>query len=202
MRRHWKAGFLIALTAMVYQARRVPSDVSQPPSPGPRYNEKGELRRPADYRNWVFVGSNLGLQYRKDVLETSPSEKERRKERGDFHNVYINAEAYEHYKKTGKFPDPTMLVMDVYEAKEKEPRNIVSQGLFPGNQLHIEMAVKNGKRPDGSKTDWAYYAFPTGQSSAKAFPDSACYQCHLRHAEDDNVWVQFYPSLRLYRKAR
>jgi hypothetical protein len=95
-----------------------------------------------------------------------------------------------------------MLVMDVYEAKEKEPKDIVSKGLFSGNQLHIEIAVKNSNRPDGSKTNWAYYAFPANQATAKAFPDSACYQCHLKHAEDDNVWVQFYPILRVYKKAR
>jgi hypothetical protein len=190
---------LIALAAILLLATRSTSDETRPTA-GPQYNDKGELKLPADYRSWVFVGSNLGLEYRKEASETSRPDKGRQKERGDFHHVYINREAYEHYKRTGKFPDATMLVMDVYEAKEKEPRNIVSHGLFPGNQLHIEMAVKNSRRPDGSKTDWAYYAFPPNQSTAKAFPDSACYQCHLRHAEDDNVWVQFYPSLRLYKK--
>jgi hypothetical protein len=202
MRRYRKAESLIALTAVVVLAPRSPSDESRFPIPGPSYNEKGELKRPADYRRWVFVGSNLGLDYRKEISETSQPGKAQRKLPGDFHNVYINPEAYEHYKRTGRFPDGTMLVMDVYEAKEKEPRRIVTHGFFPGNQLHMEMAVKNSRRPDGSKTDWAYYAFPMNQSTAKAFPDSACYQCHLRHAEDDNVWVQFYPSLRLYKKAR
>ena len=187
MKCHGKAGLLIALTAVVCQATSLPSGESRLPSAEPQY---------------VFVGSNIGLQYRKDVSETSQPEKERRKERGDFHNIYINAEAYEHYKRIGRFPDPTMLVMDVYEAKEKEPTSIVSKGLFPGNQLRIEIAVKNSKRPDGSKTDWAYYDFPANQATAKAFPDSACYQCHLQHAEDDNVWVQFYPSLRMHKKAR
>jgi hypothetical protein len=114
----------------------------------------------------------------------------------------LNAEAYEHYRRTGKFPDRTMLVMDVYEAKEKESSSIVTKGFFPGNQLRLEIAVKNSRRPDGSKTDWAYYDFPMNQPTAKAFADSACYQCHLKHAEDDNVWVQFYPSLRLHKKAR
>jgi acetyl esterase/lipase len=162
------------------------------------------LKRPGDHRAWVFVGSNIGIQYRKDVSETTDPEKVRRKEKeiGDFHNVYINPQAYEHYTRTGKFPDKTMLVMDVYEAKDKEPKNIVSKGYFPGNQLHVEVAVKNSKRPDGSKTDWAYYAFPPNQPTAKAFPDSACYQCHLQHADDDNVWVQFYPTLRVHAQAQ
>ena len=35
--------------------------------------------------------------------------------------------------------------------------------------------------------------------AAKAFPNKACYDCHLEHADDDNVWVQFYPTLRRLR---
>ena len=31
---------------------------------------------------------------------------------------------------------------------------------------------------------------------AKARPDADCFQCHLKHASKDNVWVQFYPTLR------
>lgn len=204
MKRHLKVWLLCALTVVIFHATGLQSGESRPRLAEPQYNEKGELKRPADYRAWVFVGSNIGLQYGKHVRETTESEKERRKEKeiGDFHNVYINAEAYEHYTTTGKFPEKTMLVMDVYEAKEKEPMDIVSKGFFPGNQLHIEIAVKNSMRPDGSKTDWAYYAFPTNQPTAKAFPDAACYQCHRKHADDDNVWIQFYPTLRRHQKAR
>ena len=169
---------------------------------GPQYTEKGELKRPIDYRTWVFVGANIGLQYRKEAPETTNREKERHKDSkiGDFHNVYINPEAYQHYARTGKFPDKTMLVMDVYAAKQREPQNIVTKGFYPAEQLQIEVAVKNSKRPDGAKTDWAYYAFPQNQATAKAFADSACYQCHRKHADDDNVWVQFYPTLRLLKK--
>ena len=169
---------------------------------GPQYNDKGELKRPMDFRTWVFVGANIGLQYRKEAPATTEREKERHKDAkiGDFHNVYINPEAYEHYARTGKFPDKTLLVMDVYEAKEREPQNIVSKGFFPGAEQQIEVAVKNSKRPDGSKTDWAYYVFPKNQATAKAFPDAACYQCHKKHADDDNVWVQFYPTLRMLKK--
>ena len=165
----------------------------------PQYDAKGDLKRPTDFRTWVFVGANIGLQYHKDLPDTTPRKQDQAKKAGpgEFHNVYIQPEAYEHYLKTGKFPDPTVLVMDVYEAKERDAKGIVSQGLFPGAQRRFEVAVKNSKRPDGSKTDWAYYAFdkPT-KETASAFRDAACYDCHLKHADVDNVWVQFYPTLR------
>src|SRR5262249_5909927 len=114
----------------------------------------------------------------------------------NFHNVYINPQAFEHFTRTGKFPDKTVLVLDIYKAEEGEPRNIVSNGLFPGKRKEIAMAVKNSARPAGGKTDWAYYVLPLDRKTAKAFPDKACYDCHLQHADNDNVWVQFYPTLR------
>ena len=53
--------------------------------------------------------------------------------------------------------------MDVYRAGDKEPKNIVSQGHFEAEQVGFEVAVKNGQRPDGSKTVWAYYVLPKWQ---------------------------------------
>lgn len=168
------------------------------PAHEPQYSEEGELKLPDDFQTWVFVGSNLGLEYREDAAKDAPADKnaDQQLKAANFHNVYINPEAYAQFVKTGKFPEKTILVLDIYKSEEGEPRNIVSQGLFPGKQQEIAVAVKNSARPDGSKTDWAYYDFPLGKKTAKAFPDKACYDCHLQHADIDNVWVQFYPTLR------
>ena len=77
---------------------------------------------------------------------------------------------------------------------------IVAEGLFPGAHSGLAVAVKNSARPDGSKTDWACYDFGLEAKTAKAFADKTCYDCHLEHADDDNVWVQFYPVLRQHQK--
>jgi hypothetical protein len=172
----------------------------------PEYDADGKLKLPADFRTWVFVGSSIGLDYRPDVAanttrEQKPDEKKRV---GDFHNVYINPEAYREYMETGRFPDKTVLVMDVYKSEDKEPQNIVQGGHYSGANRSVEVAVKNSNRPDGSKTEWAYYAFlsPKSIKTAKAFKDSSCFDCHMKHANDDNVWVQFYPVLRDFKKAK
>jgi hypothetical protein len=178
----------------------------------PRYTADGQLVAPVGYQSWVFVGSNLGLAYRSELrtrTETERSTTNPPTERADqpreamqFHNVYINPEAYAHFVATGEFPDPTILVMDRYSAADKEPRGIVSSGVFNGDRRGVEVAVKNLSRPDGSATAWAYYDFtdradPTKtRDAAPAFPDAACENCHHEHASKDNVWVQFYPVLR------
>jgi hypothetical protein len=173
----------------------------------PRYTKDGDLLPPEGYRTWVFVGADLGLDYRErnDQSLVDPKKKDENDDRSrPFHNVYIDPAAYAHYAQTGEFPDKTTLVLELFESRRKEPRHIVTQGQFEGNRVALEVAVKNLARPDGSKTPWAYYDFtgtpgPAGRElrrSAKAKPDGSCYDCHKKHADVDNVWVQFYPTLR------
>ena len=134
---------------------------------------------PSGFETWVFVGSNLGLSYTPDAAAAA-SAPPPRAGRQQFHNVSINKAAYDYFLANDRFPDQTVLVMQVFEAADKEPRGV----------------------PDGKTTPWAYYNFtdPSDRSkvlaSATAYPDEVCENCHQRHASIDNVWVQFYPALR------
>jgi hypothetical protein len=202
-----------AVAAVVLAAFALAGGRQQSPSPrvehGPKYTKEGKLLRPDDYRTWVFAGADLGIEYgraayRDEQKDATGSDKKV----GDFHNVYINTEAYDHYARTGEFPDRTVLVLDVYKAAQKEPRQIVRQGHYEAEQLQVEVAVKDRARPDGSQTVWAYYSFPRMANRREEFAatatshrDGECYQCHLQHADVDNVWVQFYPTLRRLRQA-
>ena len=199
--RKWLSPLILALIpgGACLTAYTQPTPAPQARSTAPEYDAKGSLKLPTGFRTWVFAGADLGLRYHKDVPDAKARERDRPKtdKPGEFHNVYIQPDAYEHYRKTGKFPDPTVLVMEVFEATERDAKGIVSGGYFPGARRRVEVAVKNSKRPDGSKTDWAYYDFDTPKkATASAFRDAACYDCHLKHADVDNVWVQFYPTLR------
>ncbi len=114
---------------------------------GPDYNDAGELKRPTGYETWVFVGSNLGIEYGDAAAKEKPAEKDKtatkRPGKGaNFHNVYLNREAYADYLKTGKFPEKTVLVLDIFKAEEREPRKIVAEGLFPGAHSGLAVAVK------------------------------------------------------------
>jgi hypothetical protein len=168
----------------------------------PRYDSDKNLVRPQDFANWIFVGSNLGLGYDKKVTATLPREAARA-DLGEYHNIYLKPEDYAAYVRTGIFPDRTMLVMDVYAAQQRDAKGVVTAGSYNGQWLGIEVAVKNKSRPDGSKTDWAYYDFTDRAGQGKNIPpvqkaedDATCYACHKAHAGYDNVWVQFYPRIR------
>ena len=199
-------GVLVAGAGLTFASSRT-AEPKQTTS-APRYNSNGDLLAPQGYRTWVFVGADLGLDYsqRNDQSVDYPKKKDDNADDDSqpFHNVFIDRAAYNHYARTGEFPDKTMLVLELFESRRKEPRHVVTRGQFEGNRVALEVAVKDLSRPDGSKTPWAYYDFtgkpgPAGRGvreSATTKPDASCYDCHKKHADVDNVWVQFYPTLR------
>jgi hypothetical protein len=162
--------FLIAAAAMFAQK--------------PQYASKAELKAPAGYREWYFVGSNLGISY-----SVNPGKE------NFFKNIYIQRSAAETFKKTGVFPEKTMVVMEIYKpATNAAP---AKQGQFEGEYVGYEVAVKD---KTAVEEGWAYYNFigenGRDRATAKANPRENCWSCHNEHGAKDNVFVQFYPRLR------
>ena len=156
----------------------------------------------AGYRTWIFAGANLSPEYRSETAAAAarPPEPPTAKPGDQFHHIYINPESYDAFRKTGKFPDPTMLVLEIFRAETRDPKGILSGGQVEAGRSGLSVAVKDSRRPGGG-VPWAYYSFdvkgnPKPVQPAAAHADKDCYACHLQHASHDNVWVQFYPVLR------
>ena len=154
--------------------------------PGPRFTDSKELLRPQDYREWIFIGATLGMSY---------DENEEKRKHPKFHNLYLNPAAYREYKRSGRFPEKTMVVMEVLTAKSQSSIN--RQGHFEDELLGVEAAVKDSSR---FAEGWAYFNFIADDGSQKdiatAYPKERCWSCHKEHAATDNVFTQFYPVLR------
>jgi hypothetical protein len=104
----------------------------------------------------------------------------------------MNPSAYTAFKKTGEFPDGTMFVLSVHEARERG--SILRGGFYEGASEALEASVKDRSR---FPTGWAYFDFENGTvKSARPFADNQCHACHAAHGEKDSVFVQFYPNLR------
>ncbi|HET7841007.1 MAG TPA: cytochrome P460 family protein [Terriglobia bacterium] len=152
----------------------------------PQFKDGNQLVRPEGHHQWVFVGSSLGMSYRKDAgYENAP----------EFHNVYITPNAYQEFREKGTFPDGTVMVLEIVASGGNASIN--KAGKFEDKILGIEASVKDSKRfPE----KWAYFGFmgEKGEAlaEAKPFPKSACWSCHNPHGQVDNVFVQFYPVLR------
>jgi Cytochrome P460 len=193
---------LVGATALCFALASSGLSAQSQSSDEPRYTPGGDLLLPNGFDTWVFVGSNLGLSYTPDAAAAASAPPPRAARQQQFHNVSINKAAYDYFSANGRFPGGTVLVMQVFEAADKEPKDVLASGVFNGRRVGLEVAVKNTSRPDGKATPWAYYNFtdPSDRTkvlaSATAFPDENCANCHQRHASIDNVWVQFYPALR------
>src|SRR6516162_10940645 len=193
---------LVGATALCFALAASGLSAQSQSSDEPRYTPGGDLLLPNGFDTWVFVGSNLGLSYTPDAAAAASAPPPRAARQQQFHNVSINKAAYDYFSANGRFPEGTVLVMQVFEAADKEPRDVLASGVFNGRRVGLEVAVKNTSRPDGKTTPWADYngAVPSdgskGLASATAFPDDVCANCHPIHASIDNVWVQFYPALR------
>jgi hypothetical protein len=150
----------------------------------PQYAGKATLKAPEGYRDWYFVGSNLGISYSENAGKEN-----------FFKNIYIPRSAATAFKKSGVFPENTQLVMEVY--KPTSDASPAKQGQFEGKFVGIEVAVKD---KNAVAEGWAYYNFigDNGEQkqTAKAFGKQACWSCHKEHGAKDNVFVQFYPRLR------
>ena len=155
----------------------------------PRFTKTADLVRPANYREWTFLTSGLGMTYDTPGTEIGASANQ------TFTNVYVTPAAYRSFMKTGHWPDRTMFVL---EARSSATEGSINRGgRFQTTLGGIEVEVMDRKR--FPKTKWGYFAFgPDASASptAKPLPDTApCFTCHSQHGAVDATFVQFYPTL-------
>jgi hypothetical protein len=187
-----------ALVACVAAAALQVSPTAQQPAPQdgasrvmPRYDASRNLLLPDGYREWVLVGSSLGLSY-SEAPQTHQM----------FNTTLMEPTAYRHFVRTGEFREGTMfaLILQGVGTNATPAR----QGQFATNVHAVEMAVKDTSRvPEG----WAYYGFggPMSggyRSAAAPQPKASCYDCHVKHAARDHVFLQFYGLLNEAAPAR
>jgi cytochrome P460 len=154
------------------------------------FEGKNTLVRPEGYREWVFVGSSLGLSYAEDPAQARTPQ--------TYHNVYMIPWAFREFSKTGKFPEGTMMVLELATAENKSEPGL--QGSYEKDYTALEVSLKDSTRFDGG---WGYFNFTErpGVLKAKAdpFPKNNCWACHDQKAATDHVFTQFYPVLRAAR---
>jgi Cytochrome P460 len=163
---------------------------AEPTKAAVQFEGKDALLRPDGYREWVFVGSSLGLRY--DEGKKQPDQLE-------YKNVYIDPTAYRAYKEMGEFPEGTVLVLETAIGEEKKEPGL--RGSFQKEFTGLSAAVKDKDRfPDG----WAYFSFSDGpgqlKNQAQPAKKAACYDCHRQKGAADNVFTQYYPVLNAARR--
>lgn len=146
------------------------------------YSNAGELMRPADYREWVFLASGLGMTY------SEPGGSSARPPA--FTNVFVNPSSYKAFMKTGTWPDESMFILEIRGSTSEGSIN--KGGRFQTEVLAVEAAMKDTRRYPGS---WAYFDFARGDRASPLPQTARCYACHKSNAAVEQTFVQFYPTL-------
>jgi hypothetical protein len=153
---------------------------SPDPTPGrPQYTGDNQLLRPADYREWIFLSSGLGMSYSAQADHQM------------FTNVMVPRWAYQEFLKSGRWPDKTMFVVEERGATSKGSIN--KAGHYQTDLMGIGVEVKDETH---FADKWAYFNFDEGSKTASANPKAGCWSCHDQHAAVEHVFVQFYPTLK------
>lgn len=150
----------------------------------PQYAANGDLLPLPHYREWVYLTSGIDMSYapRPQGMQNHSM----------FDNVFVNPAAWHSFQATGAWPDKTVLVLEVREARNKGSIN--QSGHFQGTSLMgFEVHVKDTKRFPGG---WAFFDFDAPDKNGTLIPTGApCYSCHRDHGAVDSTFVQFYPTL-------
>jgi len=159
------------------------------PTTGSEYKSTGQMKLPAQYREWVYLTTGFDMSYNPQLASMNHSM---------FDNVFVNPEAYKNFLETGTWPDKTVLVL---EARMAEGKGSINQkGHYQGDQVMArEVHVKDEARFPGK---WAFFAFGDGDTGTLVPTSADCYSCHSQHGAVDTTFVQFYPTLMGLAKAK
>jgi hypothetical protein len=153
--------------------------------PKPQYDQKGQLIRPADYREWMFLSAGYGMNY-----SPAPDSHEM------FTNVFVQRWAYSEFANSGKWPEQTMFVIDERDSASRSSIN--QKGHYQTDLTGLAVEVKDSVR---NMDKWAYYVFSADGKMAEAMPrGNGCWSCHDEHAAVEHTFVQFYPTLKVVAK--
>ena len=159
---------------------------------GPQWTRDGKLKLPEGYHEWVFLGSPLTPHALNGGNAPFP----------EYHNVYVQPQAFRSYRETGEWPEGTIMLKELQlilngGSADGSSVEVSGRGYFPGARNGIDISVKDSTR-FAETNDWGFFNFghhaPPYLAEAEAAPVEACAGCHIANA-DDMVFSKFYKPI-------
>jgi hypothetical protein len=153
----------------------------------PYVDDQGRISLPKDYRaKWTYLGSWAV------PMKKAPGQ--------GFHDVFTQPESVEAYKKTGKFPDGTVLVKEI--RKIDAGKMTTGQAYWAGDIASWFVMIKDGKgrfknNPNwGNGWGWALFNAKDPNKNVSTNFQTDCIGCHIPAKNTDWVYIQGYPTLK------
>lgn len=139
---------------------------------------------PAGYRNWTHVKSMAILDNKHPLFGAF----------GGIHHIYVNRTGLRAMKAGAdrKFPDGSVIVFDLLEAKQE------GGALTEGKRKLLGVIVKNSKQYSATG-GWGFEGFSEGAPDkrlvdpAKGGAKTQCFACHMAQAKRDYVFSNYRP---------
>ncbi len=189
------AKLLLASTILLIPAAILVSRETQEPFSS-YVDSSGVITLPQDFRTtWVHLGTwalTSQAAAGPDLGQTAPGI--------GFHEVYTQPGSVKAYKKTGSWPDGTMLIMEV--------SGIHWDDLPTGHVMYADepaewfVMIKDGRgrftnNPNwGDGWGWALFKAGDPKKNVSTGYKKSCLGCHTVARESDLVFIQGYPTLR------
>jgi len=188
---YWSSAAISLTVIMTIASAVLMAAPADPVRSKPAFTADGKLLQPTGYREWIYVGTPLTPNDLNPPEAPFP----------EFHNVYIHPLDFAVYRKTGNFPEGTVLVKELVSVGAKQATS--GKGYFMGEFVGLEVAVKDSRRFPREPGHWAYFSFghkyPLAAETASQ-PVASCNSCHGANAAQDYVFTQYYPVLRSVKK--
>src|SRR5205809_2552145 len=161
------APLILSIAILIVLGLVLPAQ-TQSKTNGPVFLADNQLVRPANYREWIWLSSGLGMSYGPAAQSSGAADPR-------FDNVFVTPEAYRSFLKTGRWPNKTTFVLEFRSSHTHGSIN--KDGHFQGDLIGIEAEVKDESRfPE----KWGFFPFRGSERSAKpASPATTdCQSCH------------------------
>lgn len=150
-----------------------------------RFTAAGNLQKPTDMVDWIFVGTSLGMGYNPGSFNAANP--------GQFQVVLMEPTAYRHFEMHRSYAPGSMFLLAFYNT-EKQARSINQNGFTQAELTNFEIHVL---RPGEGKEEHSFYMFGASAKEGSPLPrGNACVSCHIKHGAHDGTFAQFYPTLR------
>lgn len=183
---------LAAVASAALLALAAPVPAAAQAGAAPQWTERGELVLPTGFHEWVFLGAPLtpnGLNGGKAGFP-------------EFHNVYVHPAHFAAYRRTGEWPEGTILLKELQLTRpgtnpDGSGVEASGRGYFPGALNGIDISVKDSQRFKDSR-GWGFFNFghhaPPYAKTAAAQARENCAGCHEANAER-MVFAKFYAPI-------
>jgi len=140
--------------------------------------EASSVAYPAGYRKWPLVKSMVIYSDKHPLFGQF----------GGLHHVYANAEALRALTKGGTFPDGSVLVFDLLEAKDEN-------GAYVEGARKLVAVMTKDRARFKATGGWGFEAFKGDSETERLVKDPAkeCFTCHQQQKDNDFAFSGYKP---------